>query len=486
MSNMDNFDNYVKNSLGNYAPPLPDGMWDRIHSERERRKPGTAWFLNKRNLAALLAALLFLGGGTYWLASSNKANDPATEKNIAAKENHGNDKSTITQPVTDNNPNNNSTELKDQPAGNTITDPATGTTTLEKSKATLASKTGTGNNLPADKTTTDVTANNTTGKSNLNNNTHRLTKNKKHRSKSSLSSNQSAAEIETLTSETVEIAAAEENGLFSNRLSFNNEKLNAFTFKEQSRVKPNLNSIFIPSCPTIEKDAAGNKSYWEFYAGPDYAMRRYTDTSNSVYMQRRKATLSYHSAYSAGIRYTKVFGTGVSVRTGINYSQVNEKFTFLQSNIVQVNYIIDPVTGDTTGSYTVRGSRYKTTYNHFRSFDIPVLFGYEMGNGRFHANINAGAMINIYSWQNGETLDTTFQPVSFSSGKGDNPYQYKTNIGVGFTAAASLYYRLTERLHALAEPYIRYNLSPMNKDNLSLQERFTTIGLRLGVRIDLQ
>ena len=93
----------------------------------------------------------------------------------------------------------------------------------------------------------------------------------------------------------------------------------------------------------------------------------------------------------------------MSVRAGFNYSQINEKFKFKQGNIVQVVYIIN-ASGDTIGSYTVTGTRYKTTINNYRSIDIPIAMGYEVGNGRWHANINAGVVINIYSWQKGEIL----------------------------------------------------------------------------------
>lgn len=88
----------------------------------------------------------------------------------------------------------------------------------------------------------------------------------------------------------------------------------------------------------------------------------------------------------------------MSVRGGVNFSQINEKFTFNQGNIVQVTYIIN-ANGDTVGSYTTTGSRYKTTINRYRSIDIPIMIGYELGNGKLHANINAGPVINIYSWQ---------------------------------------------------------------------------------------
>ena len=175
----------------------------------------------------------------------------------------------------------------------------------------------------------------------------------------------------------------------------------------------------------------------------------------------------------------------MSVRGGFNYSQINEKFKFKQGNIVQVIYIIN-ASGDTIGSYTVTGTRYKTTINNYRSIDIPIAMGYEVGNGRWHANINAGVVINIYSWQKGEILDASYNPVSITTGKNSSPYQFKTNAGIGFMGGVSVYYKLNERYHLFAEPYFRYNFSPMNKDNITLKQKYQTAGLRLGVRLDLK
>ena len=114
------------------------------------------------------------------------------------------------------------------------------------------------------------------------------------------------------------------------------------------------------------------------------------------------------------------------------------------------------------------------------------MIGYELGNGKIHANINAGVIINVYSWYKGDVLDTSYQPVTITTGKGSSNYQYKTNIGVGFLGSASVYYKMTDKMHLMLEPYFRYNLSPMSKDNLNLQQKNNTVGLRLGLRFDLQ
>ena len=161
-----------------------------------------------------------------------------------------------------------------------------------------------------------------------------------------------------------------------------------------------------------------------------------------------------------------MFSNGMSFRTGINYSQINEKFKFSQGNIIQIVYITDN-NGDTTGSYSTTGTRYKTTHNKFRTIDIPVMVGYELGNGRIHANFNAGVVVNLYSWQRGDVLDTAYQPVNITTGKTASPYQFKTNAGIGFMGSISVYYKITNRLHLLAEPFYRYNFSPASKSDLT-------------------
>ena len=146
----------------------------------------------------------------------------------------------------------------------------------------------------------------------------------------------------------------------------------------------------MPDCPTLEKNAAGNKKYWEVYVGPDYAFDRYKsygDTTSNNYLQKRKASTKFASAFSAGVRYTKVFNNGTSIRTGVNYTQVNEKFIYFNPNEIKFVTIITTrvvirAPGDTifindTLQYQQTGARIKTTYNRYRNIDIPLVIGYE-------------------------------------------------------------------------------------------------------------
>jgi hypothetical protein len=64
-------------------------------------------------------------------------------------------------------------------------------------------------------------------------------------------------------------------------------------------------------------------------------------------------------------------------------------------------------------------------------------------------------------------------------------YQFKTNLGLGATGGVALYYKINDQVHFMAEPYLRYNFQPMNSANLTLRQKYTTVGLRLGLRFDL-
>jgi len=465
MNSNRSFDEHIKEQFGNYAPDVHPRIWENIIAEKDKKRPAGFWvsMFTGRQKLLFIGLIIALTSGGAWIyfnkhvieesstiLADNKKNKPTSvNQNAHAEFTAIENKQPVNDPVTDDQlvtADNNTTDskpayisdgrikagiyapgLQTDEAGNSQAD------AVEKNKKTY---TGLGNVL-----------------------------------------------VKTTAPDLAE-DAIEGTGTLLGRLSFYAEK---YSVKRKTGKPGSVHFnpvIFLPDCP-IEKDAAGNKKYIEFYAGPDYAIRSLHDTGNSAYLQKRKESTRFRSGYSAGLRYTKVFNNSMSVRGGVNYSQINEKFTFNEGNIIQVTYIINS-SGDTIGSYSTTGSRYKTTINRYRSIDIPVVVGYELGNGKLHANINAGAIVNVYSWQNGDVLDTAGNPVNITTGKNSSPYQFKTNAGVGFIGAVSVYYKLNDRLHLMAEPYFRYTFSPMNKENITLKQKYQTAGLRFGIRLDLK
>ncbi len=445
MSESRKFDNFIKNEFSEYTPNISADIWDKIVAERERRKPKGFWirFVNS-GAAFVLAGIVGVGaiGASYYYNTQNQISTPILASNQS-------EATSITSTITENTFNLNSTPIKGSAERISIA-----STTVKNSNIAKNSILIEGNGTNNTESTSRLLINDSEENTDVSGNELALDNN----------------EANLLT--------RMDNSLIKNLLF--SSSLNNSTIKK--RVFPN---VFIPDCPNIENEAAGDKRSIEVYAGPDFIFRSFTDTPQSEYLQRRKASTTIASAFSAGIRYSKVFKNGVTMKAGLNYSQINEKFSFIQNNLVQVTYIIDPVSGDTTGSYTITGTRKKVTNNRYRSIDIPLLLGYEIGNGKLHVNINAGAMVNIYSWQKGDVLDSTFQPVSITTGKTNSPYQFKNNVGVALTGGVSVFYKITDNLHIMAEPYFRYNLQSMNKESSSFKQKYQTMGIRAGLRLDL-
>jgi hypothetical protein len=471
MNNNGLFDEHIKGQFKDYAPDVHPRIWENIITKKEKKRPAGFWFnfFNSRNVLLLGALLLVAGGSAYFLVKKSTvknetaiavtAENKLTDNTVTTAVEKNN---TTAEDINTNNNQNTSTALNNKNSVVDIADNAPAKITTPVITAVSKSKIKVHSALAAMGQDDDILS---------------FTKYKK-----SLVTKNSTPDIKNIDDAGEEIFL--QNNFLQRLLFSTADKIT--TDKQVAALNKKLSpDVFLPDCPAIEQNAAGNKTYFEVYGGPDIAFRSLTDTANSAYLQKRKESTAFSSAFSAGLRYTRVFNNGVSIRTGINYSQINEKFSVVLGNIVQVVYIIN-ANGDTTGSYTTTGTRYKTNINRYKTIDVPLVFGYEMGNGRLHTNINAGVIINMYSWQKGEVLDSANKPVSITTGKSNSPYKFKTNIGLGFIAGVSVYYKLNEKLHLLAEPYFRYNLSPMSKENLTLKQKYNTAGLRIGLRLDLR
>lgn len=510
-------DKHIKEQLGQYSPDVPPHIWEGIVAQRGQRRPKGFWFRFAGNRKWLLMAILFLGlgGAAYWMTQGPDTKTAAEVSDKGAQTDLPG--TTSNQPMAGNQPS----------SANTIINKATNNTTQANTIDNVNTNTAT----PTGPNKTISDKNNPTGEPAKASNAPVATSNGQdmpllytsNRTKRQAQSNNNKTGTKTRTSPQPANGADRVGDPISAGDDGNDSRLQltkpgpdaAETFLQRMTgaasiiatekqtanelQKRSLYNLLLPDCPTIEENAAANKKYLDVYAGPDFGLRSFgsfsADSNSANYIQRRKESAKFASAFSVGLRYTKVFNNGMSLRSGINYSQINEKFQYINERDIRYILVITPrqiiVGGNTvtiydTLRYTETGKRIKTTYNRYRSIDVPLQLGYEFGNGRLHTNISAGAIINLYSWQKGDVLDSAYQPVSITTGKSSSLYGFKTNIGVGFLGSVSVYYRLRPRLHLLAEPYFRYNLQPMTRDNQNVTQKYSTLGLRLGVRWDFK
>ena len=505
MKNNASFDDHIKKQFSNYEPGVPEHLWKKIIAEKENKKPrGFLFFLTGNRLLLILTVCTLCTAGGLLIPNIYKNNlqDKIAIPVTNSKYNNSTGNKTFQTPTVitsvnakvGNEQDKNDGESKPVISKNSpnapardelIFTPKTGKTLTENNKSRRLTPGSMINERKEDENKTYAESENLNIVTAKSFSTRKGNKLNKTMGKSQVTVENGvredmAVDLESTYKSSQTIQSKQEK-LFRNDLWYLSTLYLDKTFPLNIK---NINRplLSIP-CPRVGQPGAGKK-YLEIYGGPDYAFRNFSDTANSVYLNKRKESTQFTSAFSFGLRYTKVFNNAISFRTGINYSQVNEKFMFQQGNIIQQVYVTDG-NGDTTGSYGTSTNRYKSTHNRSRTLDIPLLIGYEMGNGKLHTNVNAGLVINAYSWQKGDVLDTTYQPVNITTGRSNSVYQFKTNTGIGFMAAATFYYKLTGRMQILGEPYFRYNFSAANKAALTFKQKYTTTGIRLGLRINL-
>jgi hypothetical protein len=470
------FDDFFKNKLKGHSASVPDDMWNRILEKKEPVKP-VGFFVPKTllSVSGLIAICTLIG---YLMLQTPSRVSENQDKNITAE---------IVLP----NKNTNTSVSKTKPEidvvkqkTQTVNDAEKENSGVEKfsenSSLLKDQVVGTESSIDALPSLKNQPTNSTTKIEKVANNT-----------------------IAKMTG----LAGKDEReiGVFS-LTNFNRaqESILSFTAKEERHFNTNetnakllsqLNAYSIScllDCPKTRRPGR-NDWYVEVFASPDYAIKSISK-NNSIdpnYFKRKDSTETMEGSFTAGVRVSKSIGENMLLKTGLQYSQINEQFKYRTENerrlttVVTIRTIIrapgDTVRISDTSMIEQIGYREKVTHNKYRSIDVPIILSYEWGEG-WKKGINAGVLLNLHSWQQGEMLDTSYMPVAFNKA---NSQTFKTNIGVGVYVGFSLLKDIGNKTEIFAEPYFRYNISNMTTDKGLFNQKFNVAGLNLGIRYKL-
>lgn len=236
---------------------------------------------------------------------------------------------------------------------------------------------------------------------------------------------------------------------------------------------------------------AGGRIKYDYYIdgflSPEYVIRRLDakDPEDENYREVRESTESVLYGMSGGVRLSIVTRGGLALRTGLVYNRILEKLS-VENGSAMVETIQTEVTadGDTiiVGRRIESGTSYKTTYNRYRSLDIPVLLGYEIDAKRFVFNINAGVSFNIWAKQKGEILSRAEQPAFITSNNPQRIRAFSQELGMSFYGSFGLNYKMKNGFQLLMEPNFKYQFNPITLDTYPLEQQYFNIGLLVGLR----
>ncbi len=223
------------------------------------------------------------------------------------------------------------------------------------------------------------------------------------------------------------------------------------------------------------------------YSGYSFLQR---DLKNNLFpneidplITARNNSESMLKATRLGAEFRYQLRSGLYAKLGIEYQNINEKFTWQSQRIDTVN-IDDAVVAryvsaqnDTTNTYGARLGT-KTTdqnwisYNNHRLFNIPVSLGYEINRGPWSFFAEGSFHFNALHNFSGEQLDESLSVNSEI--KYSRPKQnYSLSAGVG--------YQMTSHLNLYVQPHYQSLTISLPMGNAKVDQKYKLYGLKLGV-----
>jgi len=244
-------------------------------------------------------------------------------------------------------------------------------------------------------------------------------------------------------------------------------------------------------CASFSK--IGLRLHLELLASPDLPLRQMAPRSNSLedaeYARLRENSEQPDFSYSFGARVSASTNFGLTLRSGVNFSQLNERLRYLtetEERFTIIN-IIGPG-GNITGVDTVYETihREHTVLNRYRTIDIPVLAGYEFPVKRWLFSAHGGVFINMLFRQQGSMyLPEGDMPSSFAALEQEGAPAFNSRLGVGWYAGAGIAYKVRHNLQIMAEPYLRAWPGSFTNAQFPTRQSYLHSGLALGLRYQI-
>ncbi len=230
----------------------------------------------------------------------------------------------------------------------------------------------------------------------------------------------------------------------------------------------------------------------EVLGGPAYAHQQLQSrTVEGVnHLRDRQRTEFARTSFSSGIRLAATSNAGLGLRTGLMYTQINDRFEHFIGTTVDtiINYHYDPngtiISSDTTwSSKTLMANKNNT----LRFFEIPLLLTFERQWGKFRVAVNGGAYLNVHFDAKGEVLSpATGDPAPFGqTGDADVLPIFNQRATAAWYGSATLIYNLHSRYSLLIEPYVKSYPRALTNPDYDLQQNYWIAGLQAGVRVRL-
>lgn len=229
--------------------------------------------------------------------------------------------------------------------------------------------------------------------------------------------------------------------------------------------------------PPIDVVNKQKSIFIEFLIGPNYHNQVLSAKKSNFeyYRLLRDTTESERMGWSSSIRISKIWKSGITLKSGLNYTLLNKKFDWEANPITRTSFS-EGIQNNETGHWT------KTTWNRFHHLEIPLLIGYEKNFSKWKLGVSTGPMFNIWFHHKGDIISPGRRPVDITKNKEGAYLAFKNRTGVSLYSSGILAYKINAEIQLLMEPHIRFQLENINQENYLLNQRNISGGIMLGIR----
>ena len=502
------FDNFIKDKLHDHESHVPQGLWDKVLVDIDKKKKPLPFWKNgyfQSAIIGIVAVGLFSAG--YITSKHNNTvtgnikeyvTSPTLTKSLVntvntAKHNEINDSRTNTLPSKTTLTTRAEKQLSKNSDKAIVKVDKVNKTTESVTNTSVESKKVKAVRVIVDKATKLITETDNNSKINKEN----IISNKK--SVASISDKvTSTPEIAETTTTAPVVAEATNEDVLNNGIAnyfvkgdLVSTELNVSSLGIIKRtLSANTNTITNIHLPNT------NKKGWtvELYASPDYDVKKVSTTNNDAYYLHVMDSSNKTSiGFTAGFRIGKSIGHNFSLKSGLQFKETTERFRYLkQTDIKDFAVLTTRSYTDNTGStiYVTdtsvlqqKGYVIRTVYNTYKSIEIPVIVSWEKSMNKFHVAVSGGAIFNLSTFYEGQTFDNTYNVVPLSAKQSNGIFKSKANVSI--YGSLNFLYSLRKDMDAFAEPYYKVALGNNSTTANGISQGFNTAGINFGIRYNI-
>lgn len=214
-------------------------------------------------------------------------------------------------------------------------------------------------------------------------------------------------------------------------------------------------------------------------AGVGIPMRQLKASGASdILAENIKETVSPWFAYNASLQGGLIFGNNLFISSGLNYTEIKEKFDYIKTGVTQIVINIDPITNQPIDTSVITGKLINSGENTFQLINIPLSFGLQQRMGKWAIIPEIGGILNIRSDIKGKVLfnDRNINRIE------NHRDMYRKTIGYSLYAGVAVHYLLNDKMSIYLKPYYVKSVENWTLSTASFESSFDLININLGLR----